>query len=280
MKLAFSTLGCPDWSFETIVEKARSFGFRAVEIRGIQKELDTGRLTCFLPDRQADTERLLRKNGVSVCGVGTSCAFHDASQFPRALAEGKAAVDVCARMGIPFIRVFGNQIPREEEEGKTIRRVALGIEELCAYAERTSSVQVLLEVHGDFNTVERLAEVAELLRGHGSFGILWDIEHSYRARPGSEKLFYRSLKPLIRHVHVKDCRRENGTYSPCLPGEGEIPIGSIVRMLLDGGYGGYFSFEWEKRWNPKLPEPEVAFPRFVEEMHTIVYKGQNTERNG
>jgi hypothetical protein len=26
------------------------------------------------------------------------------------------------------------------------------------------------------------------------------------------------------------------------------------------------SFEWEKRWHPELPDPEVALPHFMEEI--------------
>ena len=38
MKLAFSTLGCPDWSWEEILATAKDMGFDAVEILGIAKE--------------------------------------------------------------------------------------------------------------------------------------------------------------------------------------------------------------------------------------------------
>ena len=33
MKLGFSTLGCPDWPYPTIVAKAREYGFDGFEIR-------------------------------------------------------------------------------------------------------------------------------------------------------------------------------------------------------------------------------------------------------
>ena len=39
MKLAFSTLGCPDWSLRYAVEQAKALGFQAVEIRGIRDRL-------------------------------------------------------------------------------------------------------------------------------------------------------------------------------------------------------------------------------------------------
>ena len=38
--LAFSTLGCPDWTFEQIVNFAVQHGYKGIEVRGIQREMD------------------------------------------------------------------------------------------------------------------------------------------------------------------------------------------------------------------------------------------------
>jgi hypothetical protein len=32
---------------------------------------------------------------------------------------------------------------------------------------------------------------------------------------------------------------------------------------MSTGYDRYLSFEWEKKWEPDLEEPEVAFPTYV-----------------
>jgi predicted xylose isomerase-like sugar epimerase len=39
-----------------------------------------------------------------------------------------------------------------------------------------------------------------------------------------------------------------------------------VQTLVDIGYKGYFSYEWEKVWHPDLEEPEIAFPEYAEVM--------------
>ena len=33
-----------------------------------------------------------------------------------------------------------------------------------------------------------------------------------------------------------------------------------------GGYRGYYCFEWEKRWHPEIPEPDIAFPHYAKVM--------------
>ena len=39
MKLAFTTLGCPDWDLDTIISKAAEFGFDGVDFRGCRGEM-------------------------------------------------------------------------------------------------------------------------------------------------------------------------------------------------------------------------------------------------
>ena len=40
MKLAFSTLGCPDWGLDQIIECAKAFGYAGVELRGLLNEFN------------------------------------------------------------------------------------------------------------------------------------------------------------------------------------------------------------------------------------------------
>jgi len=39
VKLAFTTLGCPDWDLDTIISKAAEFGFDGVDFRGCRGEM-------------------------------------------------------------------------------------------------------------------------------------------------------------------------------------------------------------------------------------------------
>ena len=78
------------------------------------------------------------------------------------------------------------------------------------------------------------------------------------------------MRPLLRHVHIKDYHRgENGQFTLCPVGEGDIPLPEIVHTLLRDGYDGYFSLEWEKKWVPSLAEPEEVFPAFVRYMRAL-----------
>lgn len=266
MKRSFTTLGCPDWSFERVLSQAAAMGYEGIEIRGVDGEMFADKIAQFKPGVQRDTLRALAKAGLMMCGFGTSVNFHDAAKTDDMLAQGKAAIDVCHAMGIPAIRVFGDKIGDADEQ-TIIGQVISGIQALCDYAQG-SAVQVLLEVHGDFNTLERVQAVARGV-ARPNAGILWDIEHSDKVYGDDFMAFYGPLKPYIKHVHVKDHQRAGGAFILCRLGQGDIPILQIVRQMIQDGYDGWFSLEWEKKWHPELPEPEIAYPEYIELMNQV-----------
>jgi len=263
MKLAFTSLGCPDWTFEKVINEGQRMGFTGIEIRGIDGEMRAEKMPLFFPENIEKTKQIFKDKNLTVVGFGTSVRFDDSERYEEALDEGKQAIDVCARMGIPAIRVFGDKIIGDKTA--LIERVANGLRILCDYA-KDKNVLVLLEIHGDFNTLEMVMPVIEKVKDCSQFGILWDICHSDRSYGDNWKVFYDGIKPWIRHVHIKDHKRGDRTIELCLIGEGDIPIADIYATLKKDGYWGWYALEWEKKWHPNLPEPELAFPGYIEYM--------------
>lgn len=268
-RLAFSTLGCPAWDFDTIVRQAKSMGYAALEMRGIQQEIRNEKLPCFLPENESKTRKQLSEAGLRICSLGTSVAFDNPERKEDMREEGRNAIAICQRMGIPYFRVFGDSLPVPEGEAIRWEPIADGLEAIADEAAE-KGVRALMEVHGYFNTAERLAPILKRLNGHEGFGLIWDIMHSYRATGNDYLPFYQLVKPFVHHVHVKDCLPWDGEKFPLvLTGEGDIAIAPVIETLEKGGYTGYYSFEWEKRWHPELPEPEVSFPQYVEYMRAL-----------
>lgn len=268
MKLSISTLGCPGWDFMKVLEEYKKLGCD-IEVRGIDGEMDPDKIVRFSAEKAEETKALLKEYGIKIVGFGTSCNFHDPMTQGKNIAEAKAAIDVCVRMGIPAIRVFGNNIPDKEKMAETAHTLCEGLKAVCAYGAE-KGVYCNLEIHGDFNSPEALEMVMAEMKDVPYFGIVWDIEHSDKTVGDDFMKFYKVIKPAVRHVHVKDyIRGENGSFTLCLMGEGDIPAKDIIAQLQEDGYDGYFSFEWEKKWVPELQEPEVAFPAFVEYMRSL-----------
>ncbi len=45
--------------------------------------------------------------------------------------------------------------------------------------------------------------------------------------------------------------------------EGDLPLAELASVLRDGGYDGWASLEWVKKWQSDLEEPGVVFPHFI-----------------
>ncbi|MCR5782487.1 MAG: sugar phosphate isomerase/epimerase [Clostridia bacterium] len=259
MKLAFSTLGCPDWSLRYAVDQAKKLGFQAIEIRGIRDRLRTDEIEELLPENRSASLQYAKENGITFCSLDTSACFHEPAKRRENRAEAFYAINLAWACGIPYVRVFGNSLLSDDED-REIAEIAAQLNILCADAQ-PFGVDILLEVHGDINTSDRILKIADLTRSE-RFGIIWDIQHS-REDPVR---FWERTKHLVRHVHIKDSMGA----ALCPTGEGELPIAQIVRMLENDGYDGYYSLEWEKRWHPELRDAEEEFPSYVKFMNAIL----------
>jgi sugar phosphate isomerase/epimerase len=271
MKLSVTTLGCPEWSFPKILDEAQKVGFSAIEIRGIEDKMLAEEIVQFFPENREATLGALKAHGLEIVCFGGSVSFHLADQFDEMVARGKRTIDICQFMGIPLVRIFGDRFPPNERESDVIARVAKGAGILAEYGKE-KKVMVLLETHGDFNTLERVKGVFDQAE-NGNLRLLWDVAHTDCIYADNFLEFYRPMKEFIVHTHFKDHIRgrpgDEKTYKLCRFGEGQIPIAAIVSQLLSDGYNGYFCFEWEKKWHPELPGAEIAYPDFVRVMNEI-----------
>ena len=91
---------------------------------------------------------------------------------------------------------------------------------------------------------------------------LWDIHHPYRFGESIEETFS-NLRTSLRHVHLKDARRVGENWELVLFDEGEVPWRETVKTLIEAGYDGALSVEWERKWHPEIEEAETALPKHL-----------------
>lgn len=268
MKLAISTLGCTDLSLEKIITEYKKLGIGAIEVRGIGGIMDNSKIPCFFPENEKNTKKLFEANEIFIICLDTGASFDTPENAEKGIAEGKIAIEICRRFGIPYIRVFGNSLPEndEKEKIKTAKLISDSIGELCTYACGTG-IKVLLETHGNICTVENISPIIEKIGTNPCFGLVWDVAHSDRYYGDDFEPFYEYIKPYICHIHIKDHFRLPGHENSLTDiGEGEIPLSKIIGLLKKDGYDGYISFEHEKRWHPELSEYDTAFKKFADYM--------------
>jgi sugar phosphate isomerase/epimerase len=259
LKLSFSTLGCPDWSFDKIIDFARDNNYSGIEVRGILRQMDLPLVPEFSNTESIkNTMKKMNDRGLKFVDLGSSCALH----FPKGeertknLDEGKRFIDLAAKLNCPYIRVFPNQIPKDRDRQETLNLIIDGLKELGAYASN-SNVTILLESHGELIYKKDLLFVME---GAASphVGLVWDVCNMWIVTKESPEEVYASLKPFIRHTHIKDLKIENGKEEYVLLGTGIVPIFQAIDLLYKNNYPGYYSFEWEKLWHPEIPDPQIA----------------------
>ena len=257
--LSFSTLGCPDWTFETIVNFAAAHDYKGIEIRGIKRELDLTKCPEFnTPQNILASYRLVKDKGLKFVDLGSSAALHhsEVKERQRNLDDGKRFIDLAQEIRCPYIRVFPNNLPKDKERNAAIDLITKGLIELGDYA-KGGNVMVLLETHGDLVKIADLRKVMESAASAYA-GLVWDPMNMWSITKEPPAQAYDTLRKYIEHTHIKDLKFVNSKLQYTLLGQGESPIFEAVDALSNGGYKGYYSFEWEKMWHPEIEEPEVA----------------------
>lgn len=263
--IGFSTLGCPSWSWKTIVEQASAMGYVGLELRGVQGEMDLTKVPELTGTQWASTKKDLDALGLTVTDLGASAAMHTTGAARQAaLDESMRFIDLAHTMGVPYVRVFGDRIPEGEAREAVLARVTAGFETLAAYAKK-AGVTVIQETHGDFTKSSDLVAIHNAV-GSEAFAILWDAHHTFAAGGEQPADTWKALGPWVRHTHLKDSVPAAKDRKYVLFGTGQVPVQEQVRVLAGGGYKGIYCFEWEKRWHPGIEEPEVAFPHYAKTM--------------
>ncbi|MCX6207440.1 MAG: sugar phosphate isomerase/epimerase [Bacteroidetes bacterium] len=265
--LSFSTLGCPGWTFQQIVDFASANQYEGIEMRGILKQLDLP--TCEEFKNAANiksTLQLMADKQLKFVDLGSSCTLHfaDKKERQKNLDDGKRFLDLAAAIHCPNVRVYPNNFIKGQEKAKTMELIADGLLELGAYAKDTG-VNVLMETHGDLVYIADLKQIMESAK-HQRVGLVWDPANMYLETNESPEIAYRELHPYIRHAHIKDAKKIDGKISFHFLGEGNLPIYTAIDALYHGGYKGYYSFEWEKLWHPEIAEPELALADYPKKM--------------
>lgn len=270
MKLSFTTLGCPGWSLETIVGRAREYGYDGIDFRGYMGDNDIWKYPEFSEDISA-TRRIIADSSLEVPCLSTSIRllFPDGDETAW-LNELDEYCRIASEFETPFIRVFGGHL---EKAGLTHREE--GADRCASFLDRLAlksseyDIYVLVETHDDWIAGHEIRMVLERT-AQPNTGIIWDIHHPFRMKGESPRDTWDVIGEWVRYVHVKDSAETHDGYGLCLPGRGSIPIRETVEILAESGYSGYLAFEWEKRWHPEIEEPEKAFPAYTEYMNRIL----------
>lgn len=260
--LTFSTLICPDWPLETIIDRAAAAGVQGVDFRGVGPTVDHSTLPAFGAEA-AKTRAMLDARGLKTPCMCSSITLMqpDPAKWNNSLDEFARYLAMSEAFGSDFIRIFPGRTPNEmprEEAASMARRHARQLAKLASGYH----VKPILETHDDWGAA---SEVIKLVADcdPDAFGVLWDVRHTWAAKETPEQAIA-TLGPRLKHVHVKDSVMKDGKEVPSVLGEGVVSVRESLMALRDANYRGWICLETERRWYPgDAPEPETSLPQFV-----------------
>lgn len=256
---SFSTLGCPELSWEELGELNRRYGIRLLELRALGGDLDLpGYLERTFVQPAAWAEAV-EQAGFRVCGLSTSLKMVGGEEADRA-AFLQFLPWAEAVGGVP-LRVFDGGSVAEGLSGGRLDEALELIRWWRDERMRNSwSSDIIIEMHDSTACSNELKQLQSAL-GEDPVDVLWDTHHTWKK--GGEPIAetWAAVGQWVKHVHVKDSIREPSArhpYTYVLPGSGEFPMQQTLCLLRDSGYDAVVSLEWEKVWHPYLGSMDSA----------------------
>lgn len=265
MRIAFSTLGCPEASLDEVTALASEHGVEGLELRihdeGIVNNAMSGN------ERQHVRSSIARA-GLTVLSLGSYIKVCQPGPDDLVLKDLKNALELASDVGAQAVRVFPGAGTGDSSIADVRALEARGGERLAKAAEQAEELglQLLLETH---DSHPRGVDIARILAGAGelsSIGAIWDVMHPWRSGEDPADTM-QALNGWFEYIQIKDAYMDEATGEArlSLPGAGNIPLLSMIRLAQAAPSGSskpWVSLEWEKAWSPELPELNQALIAF------------------
>jgi sugar phosphate isomerase/epimerase len=265
LKIAFSTVACPDWTLDQVAAKAKEFGFDGVELRTLGPGSDK-----LASDPALSTphkvKHVLEDAGVEPVCLSTSLALHhhDETSIKSVRVQIARMLEEAGEMGCRSLRVFGNAVKPAPMFGAETSRTVL-----MRMAENTrplldkageAGVQLLFENAGSFCAAKHWWWMLNLLE-HPMAGLSWNPANA-AAIGESSMVSVPMLNYRIKLAKLKDIVIGTGAGWVQL-GEGNVGVQAYIQRLLGVGYDGYLSIEWDRLWFPTLAPADEYLPEAI-----------------
>ncbi len=254
MRLAFSTIACPEWTPRQAADAARRYGYDGVELYALEGE----KLTPDVIAPRLDEYRAAFAGVPLVCINSWGVLSNpDAAERGRNEAQIARTFEIAAALGCPLVKTFGGELPPDHTPDAVFDYMAEHLTRLAARA-RSLGVTLVLETHDGFSPSGHVAALLARVPDAG-FAALWDVHHPYRMGETAAKTD-RAIGARVAHAHVKDAARAGDGWRLLPVGEGELPVREMLARLAARGFVGYVSLDWEKMWHAELAPADEALP--------------------
>jgi sugar phosphate isomerase/epimerase len=255
--IAFSTLACPNWTVQEVIERASRFGYDGIEWRGGPQ----GHVQPSMPAEQiAALQKASADAGILPVAITAYTSFVSplAKERQANIDELRRYTDLAAELDAPYVRAFLGELPNGVNLDSSIyENISDCLNTSATYAESVG-VKVAIEPHDDFVRSSTIVPILNQVQ-HSALRVIWDLGNPFAAGEEPAQGF-ELLKDHIAYVQVKDGKRNDAGWQLCPLGQGNVPLEQAFKLLLANDYQGAFSVEWEYAWHPELDPPEIALP--------------------
>ncbi len=263
MKISFSTLACPDFSWADIYSMAKDFGFDGIEIRGLGQDIYSVKAKPFTESQLPKTVAKLNSLGVEISCLSSGACLKYADKEAESIAEITEYAKLANALGTSYIRVLGDLTPEPQDEVDD-EVVIAALKKLAPIAEEYN-VTLLVETNGVYCDTARLKKLLDAV-GSRKIAALWDMHHPYRYTAEAPETTVTNLGEYIKYVHVKDSVMNGSDVEYRIMGEGDMPLDEMFGALQSINYQGYVTLEWVKRWSQNLCVAGVVIPQYADYM--------------
>lgn len=266
-KISFMTLGCPKWNMDTICARAKEYGFDGIDFRGYLGKIDLSGLPEFTTGA-SETIQKIKDAGLEVSGISTNIRVCVKEEVEKNLEEARFSIGLARAFETVNLRIFGGGDLENFSRAELAKIGCDCISQILAL-DGARDLKWLFETHDNWVQAEDCRLLLNSIQDP-AFGALWDMGHTWRIGREKPNKTWESIGSRVGYTHIKDAVYEPDSplamkdgWHYVEPGDGDLPLEESLALIAAAGYEGWLTFEHEKHWHPKLPEPEEILPKFV-----------------
>ncbi len=196
---------------------------------------------------------LYNKYGISLFCAATGNDFTTGSTAD--VEKIKSVLDMCAEMGIKYLRIFAGFSPADEVVGERWDTMIKCLCEVGEYAKKVG-VTPVVETHGGvngyddgvehFHTTSTKPELLKKMLAEipANIGMNYDPANLYAVGIKNPDEVYQQIKERVCYVHMKDfVSLESGHIKPAACGESDMDWKRILKGIGDRDIIAVFEYE-------------------------------------
>ena len=170
--------------------------------------------------------------------------FHRPPQIDETFRSTARQVEIARRLNVGTLRLFFGRLAREEYDAARFDAITRN---LCQLSDRHPEMIFVFENHDGASLMPEICRDVLSRVGRPNIRMNFDPINFERAGVNAAAALD-IVRPFVAHVHLKGLHQ--GEF--CEFGTGDVDLTPVLGSLVEGGYTGQFSVEYEGRFDGTL----------------------------